>query len=113
MDAVGVSATKANVINTVLQGTSIESKAFKAFTHSGTVVGAIAGGVPAIYKIGSNFINGKSQDWRDWASFGLAGLGVASEFTGLGEAWDGTVGVGIAAGSLGYDIWDATHPEKK
>jgi hypothetical protein len=42
----------------------------------------------------------------------LAGLGVVSEFTGLGEAWDGTVGLGIAVGSLSYDIWDATHPSK-
>jgi len=30
----------------------------------------------------------------------------------LGEAWDGTVGLGIAVGSLGFDIWDATHPAK-
>jgi len=50
--------------------------------------------------------------WRDGASLVLAGLGVVSEFTGLGEAWDGMVGLGIAVGSLSYDIWDATHPSK-
>jgi len=107
MDAVGVSMTKANVINKVLQGTAIESKAFKAFTHSGTVVCAIAGGAPALYHI----FNGNAT-WRDGVALGFAGLGVASEFTMLGVAWDGTVGLGIAAGSLSYDIWDATHPAK-
>jgi len=86
-------------------GASLSGKAFKAFTHSGTIVGAIAGGAPAIYNIAEG--NGS---WRDWTALGFAGLGIASEFTGLGEAYDGTVGLGIAAGSLTYDIYDATHP---
>ena len=107
-DSYGVALTKANVINTVLTGSKIEGKAFKYLTGSGTVVGAIAGGIPAAISIYNNGLN-----WRNGTAAGLAVLGVVSEFTGLGEAWDGTVGLGIAAGSLGFDIWDATHPAKK
>ena len=106
-DSYGVALTKANVINRVLTGSKIEGKAFKYLTGSGTVVGAIAGGAPALYHI----FNGNAT-WRDGVALGFAGLGVASEFTMLGVAWDGTVGLGIAAGSLSYDIWDATHPAK-
>ncbi len=107
-DSYGVALSKANVINTVLTGAKIEGKAFKYLTGSGTVVGAIAGGIPAAISIYHNGLN-----WRNGTAAGLAVLGVVSEFTGLGEAWDGTVGLGIAAGSLGFDIWDATHPVKK
>ena len=104
LDAEGVAIAKGNVIMKLTTGASLSGKAFKAFTHSGTVVGLIAGGAPAIYNIATG--NGT---WRDWVALGLAGLGAASEFTGLGEAYDGTVGLGIAAGSLAYDIYDATH----
>ncbi len=99
--------TKANMINIVLQGSKIESKAFKAFTHSGTVIGAIAGGIPAVISIYHNGLNR-----RNGLAAGFAVLGVISEFFGVGEAWDGTVGFGIASFSLGFDIWDATHPAK-
>jgi hypothetical protein len=104
-DSYGVALSKANVINTVLTGTKIEGKAFKYLTGSGTVVGAIAGGIPAAISIYQNGLN-----WRNGTAAGLAVLGVVSEFTGIGEAWDGTVGLGIAAGSLGFDIWDAKTP---
>ncbi|WP_320462880.1 hypothetical protein [Pedobacter sp. CFBP9032] len=42
---------------------------------------------------------------------GLAALAGASEFTGLGEAYDGTVGVGIAVGTLSYDIYQAAQSQ--
>jgi len=106
-DALAVSISKAQVINKVLQGVKIESTAFKAFTHSGTVIGAIAGGIPAIVSIKNDGLN-----MRNGTAAGLAILGVAAEFTGLGEAWDGTVGLGIAGASLIFDIYDATHPTK-
>ncbi len=113
MDAFGVAMTKANMINKLTTDSFIAVKGFKAFTRSGTVIGAIAGGGPAIYSMWKNYHEGKSQDWRDYASLGLAGLGIASEFFGIGELWDGTVGVGIAAGSLSYDVWDMSHPKKE
>lgn len=53
--------------------------------------------------------NSEIGDWHDWTSLGLAGLGVISEFTGFGEAWDGAVGVVIAVGTVSYDIYDATR----
>ena len=37
----------------------------------------------------------------------VAGLGIASDFTGLGEIWDGSVGLGIAGGTLIYDVYNA------
>lgn len=106
-DALSVSTSKANVIAKVLQGAKIESKAFEAFTHSGTVVGAIAGGIPAVVSIYNNGLN-----WRNGTAASLAILGVAAEFTGLGEALDGTVGLGVAVVSLSFDVWDAKHPVK-
>lgn len=44
-------------------------------------------------------------------SSGLAALAGASEFTGLGEAYYGTVGVGIAVGTLSYDIYQAAQSQ--
>jgi RHS repeat-associated protein len=101
----------ADTYGTALAGANVLAKqagtAFKVLTRSGTVVGAIAGGAPAVYNIITNFMNHKSQSLKDWAGFGLAVVGVVSEFTGLGELYDGTVGLGVAAVSLGYDVYSA------
>ena len=123
MDALGVAISKANLINTLSSGKSIAEatevfsetglKAFKTLTRSGTVVGAIAGGIPAVWNIGNNFANGTQQNWRDWTALGFAALGLASEFTGVGELWDGSAGLIIATSAITYDIWDATHPSEK
>ena len=106
MDTEGFAISKAQVIQKISTGSFIEGNAVKAFTRSGTVIGAIAGAVPAIYSMTQNGVT-----WRNSAQLGLAVLGVVSEFTGLGELWDGTVGLGIAAASVSYDIYDLTHPE--
>ncbi|WP_426324382.1 hypothetical protein [Pedobacter sp. R-06] len=104
MDSYGTSMTGANALNFVANGEAIGGVAFKALTSSGTVIGMIAGGGPAVYHI----INGDATA-DDWIALGLAALAGASEFTGLGEAYDGTVGVGIAVGTLGYDAYQATQ----
>jgi hypothetical protein len=108
MDSYGFALSKANMIQKISTGAFIEGKAFKALTSSGTVIGAIAGGIPAVISIYQNGLN-----WRNGTALGLAALGVASEFFGVGELWDGTVGTAIAATSLSYDIYDITHPEKE
>jgi hypothetical protein len=81
--------------------------ALKGLSRTGTVVGMIAGGVPAVYNIAKNFYSGNHQNWKDWAGFGLAALAGFSEFTGLGEIYDGTVGLTIATANLSYDIYNA------
>ncbi|MET4083347.1 hypothetical protein ABIB40_003318 [Pedobacter sp. UYP30] len=97
----------ATALNFAASGEAIEGAAFKAFTGSGTVIGMVAGGLPAGYNIYQSFENGGHGSSADWIALGLAGLAGAAEFTGLGEAYDGTVGVGIAAGTLGYDAYEA------
>ena len=86
-------------------------RALKGLTRTGTVVGAIAGGIPASMNLIHSFENGEIGSLHDWASFGLAALGVVSEFTGLGEAYDGSVGLIISGGSLIYDAYDAATSE--
>lgn len=46
---------------------------------------------------------------RDGVALGVAALGIAAEFTGLGEIWDGSVGLIIAGGSLLYDTYNAAQ----
>ncbi|MGY4538115.1 hypothetical protein ACVW0P_002535 [Mucilaginibacter sp. UYNi724] len=53
--------TKANVINKVLQGTAIEGKVFKAFAHSGTVIGE--------YLINSTLDSKKAGKATDFSCF--------------------------------------------
>lgn len=81
--------------------------ALKGLSRTGIVVDAIAGGIPASINLISSFRNGEIGSLHDWVSFGIAGLGVLSEFTGLGEGYDGSVGLIIAGGSLIYDTYDA------
>lgn len=109
MDSFGVAMTKANMIKFLSSGSKIGGKAFKVITGSGTVIGAIAGGGPAIYNIVNDLYTHKATNSKDWVAAGFAGLGLLSEFTGLGEAWDGTVGFGIAAGTIIYDVADVAH----
>ena len=106
MDSYGTSMTGANALNFVANGEAIGGVAFKAITNSGTVIGMIAGGGQAVYHL----INGNATS-DDWIALGLAALAGASEFTGLGEAYDGTVGVGIAVGTLSYDIYQAAQSQ--
>jgi RHS repeat-associated protein len=81
--------------------------ALEGLSKTGTVVGAIAGGVPEAINLAHSFQNGEIGSLHDWASFGLAALAVVSEFSGLGEAYDGSVGLVIAGGTLIYDAYDA------
>ena len=52
-------------------------------------------------------------DWHDYVSLVLSGLGVASEFSGLGELYDGSVGLVVASGSIAWDIYDASRKFKE
>jgi RHS repeat-associated protein len=80
---------------------------FKGFTATGTVVGAIAGGVPALY----NIFTKKGGDWKDWGALGLSVAGVFSEFIGVGEVWD-AVAVPIAVASTTLDIYNIATKKK-
>ena len=77
--------------------------AFKAFTRSGTVVGAIAGGIPAAINMWNNGFN-----WSDAATLLIAGGGIIAEFTGAGEAWDSVaipVSIGVSVVTISNDIY--------
>lgn len=76
--------------------------ALKGLSRTGTVIGAIAGGLPAGAHLLNSWSNGEIGDWHDWTSVGLAGLSIAAEAFGWGEVWDLT----IAGGSMIYDIYD-------
>jgi len=97
----------AKVVGGVKAIETVGGKTLKAITTSGTVIGAIVGGGPAIYNIINNISTGSRQRWQDWTALGLAILAGVSEGTGVGEAWDGTVGLIIAGGSITYDIYSA------
>lgn len=99
MDALGASMSVSNAVNIATVGIKFEGVALKAITGSGTVIGAIAGGVPAA----RNLINNGWSN-KEGVKVGIAILGLAAEFTGLGETYDGTVGAAITVGSLLYDI---------
>lgn len=74
----------------------------KHLSSTGTVIGAIAGGGPALYNILT-----KKDGWKNWDNIidlAIAGFAVVAETTGLGEAYDGTIGLGIALGTIAYDI---------
>lgn len=79
-------------------------EAAKALSQSGTVIGAIAAILPAVVNIISNFAEGKSQKVGDYIGIGVGVVGILSEYTGLGELYDGYVGAAIGIGSVGYDI---------
>ena len=88
----------------------VAGDAFKVFTRSGTVVGAIAGGGVAIYNIAQT-----GGSWGDWASLGLGVVGVVSEFTGVGELWDSIaipVSIGIAVGTVSVDVYNVLQENK-
>lgn len=103
--AAEVTALAADAHVTAISGAKLAAEdigeAVKGLSRTGTVVGAIAGGVPATINIISNFENGRSQNWRDWVSVGVAGVGIAAEIFGVGEAADAV----IAVGSLGWDLY--------
>ena len=96
-DSYGIVTSSAKVL---VEGVS------KGLTRSGTVVGAIVGGVPASINIYNSIASGQAPNVDDIAAVVLATGGVAVEFFGIGEVWD-TVGLGIAIGSTSLDIYEA------
>ncbi len=93
--------------STIKAMASDASKSIEVLSKTGTVVGAIVGGVPSAINLVQSWSNGEIGSVKDYVGVGLAAVGVVAEFTGIGEAWDGTVGVAIAVGSLAHDFWDA------
>ncbi|MDO6430193.1 DUF6443 domain-containing protein [Flavitalea sp. BT771] len=77
--------------------------ALKGLSRTGTVAGAIVGGGFSLYNLAKSWSKGEIGSWTDWAGVGLAGLGLASEFIGIGEVADGV----IATSSIGLDIYNA------
>lgn len=78
------------------------ARTVKVLSRTGTVIGLIAGAGPAIYSVYKDGLN--AQNGMDLA---LAGLGLFAEVSGVGEAWDGSVGLVIAAGTLVVDVRSA------
>ncbi|WP_158800611.1 DUF6443 domain-containing protein [Pedobacter sp. L105] len=108
-DAIGLAADFHSVPFTAVKLiTEDGSKALKMLTRSGTVVGAVAGGVPAGYNIIKDWHNGgiRSTHAKDWVNLGLAAGGVTVEFFGVGETWD-LIGAGITGATAIVDIHSA------
>lgn len=78
--------------------------ALEGLSRTGTVVGAIAGGVPSLVNIIVDVHNGESVKVRDVINVTVAAGAVFVEFSGLGEAYDGTVGLITAGVGLVNDI---------
>lgn len=100
-DSFNTSMSTAHTLNFIANGTAIEATAFKYVTGSGTIIGAIVGGGPAII----NILQGDATG-SDYAALAFAAAGGILEITGWGELYDGTVGVGAAVGNLIYDVYN-------
>lgn len=80
----------------------------KGFTRTGLVIGVIAGGVPAAYRIFDDLCNGTPVEGEDLIAITLAALGIACEYTGLGECWDAVAL--ISAGTVAFDVYTLVNP---
>ncbi|MEI7595984.1 MAG: RHS repeat-associated core domain-containing protein [Bacteroidota bacterium] len=112
VEATGLGADAMNTPISITKAVLKESgKALEGFTRTGTVIGAIAGGGPAIYNIATNH----GGNWKDWAALGLSVAGVTSEFFGVGEIWDSVaipVTVGVTVGTVGFDVYNILDEDK-
>ena len=78
--------------------------ALEGLSRTGTGIGVLAGGVRSGLNIVYNLLNGERVETRDVVNVVMAvGAGFV-EFSGLGEAYDGTVGLIAAGASLVNDI---------
>ena len=109
--AVGASADGINTPISIARVALGESgAALKMFTRTGTVIGAIAGGVPAAIHMWNNGLN-----WSDGLAVGLSVAGITAEFFGVGEIWDSVaipVTVGITVGTVSSDVYNVIQNNK-
>lgn len=108
MDVRGASISGVKLLNRLGQGAKLEGevlKTFKYVSRSGTIIGAVAGGIPAIISIyhdGWSLQNGRTV--------GLAVVGVLLEFSGEGEVYD-ALSLGVNVTQAIFDIEEASHPK--